>query len=154
MKNLESTLTFINTFKMLYPSFEMKVLIQDCKKDNIKNIHALITKLSKYKVFIRYNGQYCWQKEPLHINKLTIILSEIKEDMRKYNINTKEKQRENKAKQAELSSFVQPLIEILEKQGLVVDASNVKADVSLSVINILKSMGYKILKPIQQYEEI
>ena len=74
--------------------------------------------------------------------------------MRKYTINTKEKQRENKAKQAELSSFVQPLIEILEKQGLVVDASNVKADVSLSVINILKSMGYKILKPIQQYEEI
>ena len=69
-------------------------------------------------------------------------------------LQSKEKKEEIKAKQEELNSFFKPLITILEKQGLVVDDSNVEPDSSLSAIGILKAMGYKIFKPVQKYEEI
>lgn len=157
MLSLDQVTKKINEFKQAYPTFKSTELLEYLKLEKIPYKTSMQQALVDFKVITKLQpGIYGWQKEPVHINKVSIILAHCKEQVRVYNqeyVAKKKAENPTKASVSDVINFDE-LIAGLSK-GYSVDDS--KANYKLTdekIIAVLKTFGYKIFKSKEVLEEV
>ena len=134
MKEKIKSLNQIKSILVLEGSFKKDLFCSLLKEANFKMVDALFCELVKRGIIIRAKkGQYTFaDKNPIYIGVLESVIKEIRArkaaDFRNYYKNHKTKL----------------MIQEVPKVQLTVEEA----------VDFLKSLGYKILKPVTQYEEL
>lgn len=134
MKEKIKSLNQIKSLLVLERSFRKDSFCKLLKEANFKMVDALFCEFVKRGIIIKAKkGQYTFADEkPIYIGVLDTIIKEMRA------------QKAAKSRNYYKRSKTQPMIQEAPKTQLTVEEA----------VNFLKSLGYKILKPITQYEEL
>lgn len=134
MKEKIKSLNQIKSLLVLDGSFKKDLFCKFLKEANFKMVDALFCEFVKRGIIIKAKkGQYTFADEkPIYIGILESVIKEVRA------------QKAAKVRNYYKRSKTQSMIQEAPKAQLTVEEA----------VNFLKSLGYKILKPITQYEEL